>query len=689
MSKYYQPKTIDGEPNSLYKPRNPAWKKQPSGPSGKKVYKSKFDKYEFIGLDGEGGDYNGKHVYQLLAASDGSSIYNERGLTSQQNFDFLLELGRKNKNAVFVIFAGSYDANMWLRDLTMEQCQQVRDADGKAWVWIGDYAVRYVQRKQFAIKHRSHGKAERSVVIWDIHGFFQGSFISVLKAWLPDYQKLDLIVQGKKARTNFIGSDHDFMIEYNAAELEALVLIMQKFRDGLLEMGLVLSRWDGAGAVAMAMYRANDVKDYYADLPDNVQIAAQHAYFGGRIEIGKVGTQKGKIYHYDINSAYPSVQVDLPALAGGQWSRRDLDNINADILSDKLQKLTVCLVKWSGLTGSAFCPFPYRSQAQRKVLFPTGGLNWLWLPEVQAGLKWAEHYPHWQIEILDCYEFYPAIDHKPFGWIAPYYNERQEIVAESKRTGIPNGKEKIIKLGLNSLYGKCAQRVGYNAETGRKPPYHNLAYAGYITSATRAKLFDAAMQSPDSIIAMATDGIYSTKKLELHCPKEKVLGAWEYQTHDEMSLVQAGFYFYRNGDKWVSFSRGFDKMREQSDIIDSLNKIKLAWKKYKGEIYLPCTRFITLKSALISEVWFARWCTWYKTVNDEGIEGRRLQILPYGTKRELSGSNSRADLQLLDTLPTPNYTPDELSMRHTLPWDTEDGIDENTITLEHDIDSNY
>lgn len=678
MARNYERKTLpDGSPNPLWKPRPDHWKRTRNTVShGKR--KSIFDFGRFVAIDGEGADYDGKHVYALLSSSRGESIFSESGLTTDQCLDFLWRQNAAVKNTVFCIFGGSYDANMWLRSVSRETLAEINEAEGKYWTRVGDWLVRYVPRKMFALKPVSGWTKEKGMTIWDVQGFFQGSFVSACKSWIPDFDRLDLIIEGKRARTAFHGSDIDFMRAYNDAENDALVQIMQKFRSGLTECGLKLSRWDGAGAVAMAMYKKHDVRSHYADLPEPVQEAAQHAYFGGRIEIGKVGRYQNTVYHYDINSAYPSVQCTLPSLAGGRWRR--VKNFEPG------QKWAVYLVRWDNIVNTPFCPFPYRSQRQRKVLFPSAGLNWIWYPELSAAFAEFENHPYWEIEILDGWIFEPADNAKPFGWISEYYQRRQRIVAESKRTGIPNGEEKILKLGLNSLYGKTAQRIGYDEKTGRKPPYHNLFYAGYITSATRAKLWAAAMQQPDAIIALATDGIYSQVPLALDCPSEKILGAWEAQEHDEMTLVQAGFYFYRNGAEWVSYSRGFDKMRETSDIIDCHDKILAAWKKHKTEVFLPCTRFITMKTALKTNEWFERWCLWHKTIDESGEEGRKLRIMPHGTKRTLSDRRSRPDLYMLATIPTENYTPDEISLKHALPWDDDNPDDDNTLIDEVEIE---
>lgn len=689
----YQRKLLpDGTPNPKYKkdtrPRR-GGKSGKSGKSGRRL--SNFDRGEFIAFDGEGGEVAGVHQYLMLMSSDGHSITNPKGLTSEQCFKFLIEQRRAHKDGIFVIFAGGYDGNLWLRDIPKETIELIVSASYDAWVYWGDWGIRFKQRKYFALTHRTmtdeKGKP-LTMIVWDVHGFFQSSFVAACKTWIPDYAKLELIIEGKKKRTAFTANDAEFMNAYTSAELDALVLIMLKLRDACKALDLKLNRWDGAGAVAAAIYKIHDVKDAICEPPPDVYDASKHAYFGGRIEMIKYGRHTGKIHHYDINSAYPDKQRQLPSLAGGTWKRY---RGNIDVREFK-ELLVISEVKWDISENHLICPFPLRSEMQNKVLYPTEGWGWYWKPEVCAALDEQDAQAgkpgYFEIEIIETFVFYPANDHKPFDFINTYYEQRKAIVAESKRTGIPNGVEKAIKLGINSLYGKLAQRVGYNPETGRIPPYHQLCYAGYITSATRAQLYRAACQAPHAIICMATDGIYSTEPLTLDCPKDKILGAWEYQQHDGMTMIQSGVYFLDDGGELSSYSRGFDKMTTQDGMRETLDVILKAWANRKPNVSLPCTRFITLKSALCGGDWWSRWLTWYEFVQPDGTKGRVLKIHPEGTKRTLCDKRTRADKYMLQTKPTENLFPDFISAPHDIPWDDADNfLNDIELESEHAIES--
>ena len=700
MRKYQKKLLDDGTPNPRYKKDTRSQKgrsksidrsKYDKGRKRSGETKSNFEKGNFICLDGEGGEVDGVHRYLMCMASDGDeaeSIFKEGGLSTDDCLHFLMRQKQKHHDGIFVIFAGGYDGNLWLRDVPRETIEKIVKADFNEIVWWKGWGIRFKQRKYFALcndKIRDKNGKLISMVIWDVHGFFQSSFVVACNNWIPDYEKLDLIIEGKKQRTAFTADQREFMSEYTYAELQALKLIMTKLRDACETLGLTLNRWDGAGAIAAAIYKNHNVKQHYAPIPDHIHEASKHAYFGGRIEIAKIGHHEGTIYHYDINSAYPSKQYLLPSLAGGEWKR----SYETDVRKIP-EQIVICLVRWDINEEEILCPFPYRSQLQNLVLYPHEGYGWYWKPEVEAALNARDSCKnYYKIEIEETYVFYPATDEKPFYWIHEYYEERKRIVAESKRTGIPNGVEKAIKLGINSLYGKLAQRVGYNPQNGRIPPYHNLVYAGYITSATRAQLFTAGQQKPHAIICLATDGIYSTEPLELDCPKDKILGAWEANEHDAMTLVQSGVYFLREGDKWFSYSRGFDKMTTQQGMRETWEIIMNAWKKKETHISLPCTRFITLKSALIGGDWWDRWLTWHEFIQPDGTKGRRLGVTCMTGKRDYRDKKVfRPDLRITQTYPTVNLFPDILSAPHDIPWDDSEGFaNETELIQEYVIES--
>ena len=639
-----------------------------------------------LAWDGEGWEYGGRHVYGYLANSDGDERYNQAGLSSVDCLNFLIEAGRDRLN---VIFSGSYDVTLILKDLPPELARNAMAEDERTGFVKGcryeGFVIRYVPRKYLYIRRETE---KTGIMLWDVWGFFQGTFLEALEKWFgKEYPDLNLIYEGKVKRSDFDPSDIAFIRRYNSAELRALLVLMEAFIAAVDDAGLHLSRYDGAGAVAAAMLKKHGIKERVflnpdgtkVRLPLEMRLPAEIAYYGGRIEALKYGRARATIYHYDINSAYPAALIGLPNIGRGEWRHVDAPDFS------KCPEMSLFRVKWN-VGNARICPFPYRSHFQQKILYPPAGESWIWYPEILAALNHRR--PEWSIELIEAWIFEPEDpSDRPYSFISEYYDRRAALMKETKTTGKPNGAEKVIKLGLNSLYGKTAQRVGAK-------PFHSLAYAGYITSYTRAMLFSAAMQAPDAIIALATDGIFSLSPLTLPCPEEKVLGAWEFQKHDSMILVQSGHYLLKDGRKWRLWSRGFDKIAGQGSTEEErirnyqvllsryIARLLTAWKRGDDKIYLPCSRFCTLKSALQGDRWEKRG-QWIKGHSDD-LPGKELKIEPIDTKREtdLSMPQPNPADDMVFTLPTLNYTPEVMSA----PYRLVDDADENREKMAQEVE---
>ncbi len=120
-----------------------------------------------------------------------------------------------------------------------------------------------------------------------------------------------------------------------------------------------------------------------------------------------------------------------------------------------------------------------------------------------------------------------------------------------------------IKVGINSLYGKTAQRIGSNE-------FFSLAWAGYTTAATRAKLANAAYQNPSSIIGFATDALFSTTPISV--PISDELGDWEESRFDSGTFFQSGVYRLNQAESHTDRYRGSPLRRGIDDIVEQLKE---------------------------------------------------------------------------------------------------------------------
>lgn len=649
--------------------RNRAWRQaNPEKRREQQHRESKWYRRSIVAWDGEGANIGDTQYYVLLANSRGERLVNRSGLSTVQCLDFLCRNAKKDD--INVIFGGSYDANQWLADLPRTSLHELWK---KGSTTFAGFWIKYQWRKCFMVK----SPTGHTAVIWDVLGFFQASFVETVKTWLPDVDVTEMEAM-KLARPDFDMRNLDAIIEYNADECRLLVRVCEALFRAFDDAGITLNRYDGAGAAAAAVLRANHIADHKGIQPPDVTTAARHAYAGGRIEAPRCGTRSsGYVWRGDINSAYPTHIRSLPCLAHGVWVHRTAPDHGRALADDR--GFAVYHLRWSFGEDHPFYPFFYRAH-DGTILYPSEGEGWYWAPEVRAALA-SGFVP----ELIESYEWHPECNHQPFTFVDEGYAQRK-VYKAMLEAGDPRGMAHIpTKLWLNSLYGKMAQQAG--ARDG-PPTYHNLCWAGYVTSATRAQMFAVGMQHPKSVIAFATDAVISTERHDV--PVGKDLGEWGEEFFDGIVMVQPGVYFLRPpGEPWADTDqvdsldeqrkaakeakyRGFDKgTLVRAGIVDawangcSLEHCERSGRRDHYHAYV--TRFVGAGSAVASPQWYHKWRTWR---TDE----RLLGLLPSGKRRHDPSQDVAAyATTLVDTLPELNHTPDVCSARYPLAW-ANDGL---------------
>ena len=598
-------------------------------PRPKSTYKkpSKWQYRHITSWDGEGANLDsGEHVYNLLSNSHNDYIIEHKGIGTQQAFDFMLE--NSNEDDINVIFGGSYDINMILKDIPREELQ-ILWKEGK--LYWHSYRILWASRKKFTVQKIKNGRVSKTFILWDVIGYFQSSFVVACEKWLGDLDVLEDIQRMKLQRSTFSSSQIEDIVEYNRKECVLLVMLVTRLFASLDEAAIELSRYDGAGSIAAAILRKYNIKKYKGVIPSEVNRWAQYAYSGGRIEAVKCGTttRKTKIYRYDINSAYPSACIDLPSYVNATWKEEsEWDG----------SKNSLARVRYHFDKEAPFYPLWYRD-SNGGISYPRQGRGIYWGAELANLFRYYQEGQDFVIEgAMNCTIKDKA---KPFDCITLLYQIRKMFQKKGSMAS------ESLKLGLNSIYGKLVQQAGYRS--GRIPTYHQLLWGGQITASTGARLFDAAMQQPSAIISFATDAVFTSKPLSL--PVSKELGDWTYDEFLGMTIVQAGVYFLWDGESWYEKFRGFDKGSLQRD------EIVKCWEE--GTSYeASLTRFVGLGSALNSKD-FSIWRTWH-------TDKRRLDIRPTGKRIASSSTDYHKGLRL--TKPSPNITPDELSSPYYIEW---------------------
>lgn len=604
---------------------------------------------EILLFDGEaqGNDYN------LLTCSNGNYLYNPQGsLGTEECFKFLCMQGEPS--TLHFGFAFGYDINMMLVDL--DKTQLARLARFKRVRWQ-NWFIDHIPGKRFGIRNIATGDY---CTIWDLFPFVQCSFVKWIKEWeLADVETVARIKRMKELRDVFDTQSFEDILKYCLEECTIGVIGARKLIGTCESVGIHLTSFYGAGSLASAMLKKHNIFNYLGKTPPEIEALADLAYFGGRSEISLIGRAKGPLHAFDINSAYPAGAAEAPCLVHGEWIA---DNA-FDYIDKALPKFALCEVEWDLRERKElwFGPFPVRPK-RGSIRYPLSGSGWYWSVEIDAARRM---YPY-QITIKNVHRFDPKCTHQPFSFVRYTYDERRAL----KKVG--NFGHMPLKLGLNSLYGKCAQKIG-------AAPYRCLVWAGWITAFTRAKILDAVAQDPEAILSIATDGIVSKRELDL--PVSGKLGEWEHKVISWIFIAQCGVYFYDDGtvndegEKITKKSRGFLAKELSMEMIEA----ELKAKGVLGKVEVSARRFIGYKSALKRKNW-DEWRQWHDVAKQLRLrsEPRRRTIggierLPQLARCIGSVIIDKDFIRTIPPLDSSEFKPDKYDVedRFVLDWNAE------------------
>lgn len=546
-------------------------------------------KKPFCGVDGEGGDVNGRHEYLLLRAGE-FCLETGEPLTWLECLAFLADLP---KDRIYVSFFFDYDVTMMMRGADPERVARLLDTDCRRIpskpcssfpVDFGSFQVDYMPHKEFRVRRRlGPKKYGQWTIVHDTGSFFQSAFTKALRKWFADEPELtpviDKIAEGKEQRNEF-GEVTEYEREYNKLEILMLERLMEKFRDLCTELGIRPTKWQGPGNLVSAVFKRaglprNSDISLFTDMPE-LAAMANSAYYGGRFEVSTFGKIEGPVYQYDINSAYANTYRTLPCLVHGEWRRIRPNQMGR---RGSLRLLDVTF-DHRGSQATHWGTLPIRTK-QGSIIFPVQGRGRYWSTEIDVSEKYGV-----RITSHGGWEYIQNCDCEYFDFVYDLYDKRVELGKDVQ--GLP------IKIVLASIYGKLAQSVGC-------APYSNPIWSGLIVSTVRAQLVDAALANGNGgkdVLMLATDGLFCTEPREL--PTGKQLGQWDITVHNEMFIVQSGVYFLPGDDKSkLTKTRGVP----QSKVIAHEQDFRRVWNEYlAGGDLLPVTvqlrNFVGLRLAL-------------------------------------------------------------------------------------------
>jgi hypothetical protein len=555
-------------------------------------------------VDGEGANRDdGSQDYVVLCAY--SDWFGERILRHEDNSRlttveillWLLALNKESRDAgvphTFVGFGLRYDVSMWLKDIDRWSSARLASPERYGWYdakgipqwvsWAG-FSLRQLG-SDFACITSQHGWNRRydkmSFSVWDVWKFYQGSFVDSLRKWkvLPEHE-LEAMQEMKDKRPYFTtdeyARDADSIINYCLDECRAGVKLVQLLWDTTQDLDYPLKRLDGAGSLAAAMLKAWGVLEYADDPPEYLKNAIACAYHAGRFEVGWYGRIRKQTWQYDLRSAYPTAMQTLPCLKHAEWYA------TTEVITDGVYEC-----EWELPSPCYWGALPYRHK-DGAISYPRRGSGWVWGAEVLAARRL---YPD-SITIRQGWALARKCDHVPFASVPSVYLQRLYLGKSAQ--GI------VLKLGLNSLYGKTAQTVG-------KPKYANYVWAGMITSHCRAAILDAIREAgPEHVIAIATDAVVTDAPVGL--PLSDRLGDWEETTQtDGLLIIQPGMTIAYSQDEISYKSRGFGK-KEFSKTAHQAEQL-WEWFGISASLRIHTQRFYTHKTALQRNDYELR-CRW-------------------------------------------------------------------------------
>ena len=514
----------------------------------------------YVGIDGEGQDTGltmgpngrrGKHKYTLLAWSDEHNdkhdyIENYDGLSTVECFDFILSIPQAAKPFAY---AFNYDLTKIFTDVDDRSLYMLFRPElrkrGASREQFGPYPVPWtpfeahpgyllnLQGTKFTLECI---QTKRRRIIWDVFKFFQSKFTSALIDWkVATAEELNFMseMKAKRAGDEWNNLDKAQVRRYCLDECSKMAVLARSLVEAHDDAGLTLKTFYGAGSTGGAMLKKMGI-----DNEKRVSIPEMHeaiacGFFGGRFENSVIGEVEGPLWSYDISSAYPYETTFLPCLQCGRWEltqkRSDLNKARVALVHYGLGKAPV---------GLSWGPFPFRMK-DGSICYPVeSGGGWVWDKEYLEGER---IFPH--VQFKEAWIYVGDCRHQPFRAIPEYYIVRLNIGKE--------GKGIVIKLGVNSVYGKLAQSVG------DAPPFQCWIWAGIITSGTRAQILRALSlhKNPANLLMVATDGICSRERLVLPEPAytgtmtshKKPLGGWEEKEIKKgVFFVRPGIYFPLN-----------------------------------------------------------------------------------------------------------------------------------------------
>ena len=329
---------------------------------------------------------------------------------------------------------------------------------------------------------------------------------------------------GSKPKTR---EEEKELIDYNIQDAKITYEFMKLLQNGFNSIGANLKIT--IASTSMDLFRRRFLKKTIYQPNRFIIDYLYNAYYGGRTEVIKRGIVKNLNY-YDVNSLYPSVMIN------------EYPDPNRICFSKCIKKKTI--LDYEGVahvrlkSPNTYIPYlPYRHEEKKikKLVFPVGDIDGYYtFYEIRKAFDLG-------YELISAYD--GVIYFKTFRPFDDFIKVLYKLRTEYKDKG--DVRELIVKLLMNSNYGKWAQKIDKketilhvskvtesmikNADsifrTGdffvmneaykKVPVFVNPIFSIYTTAYARNTLFDFIQKSgKDKIYYYDTDSIFTKSSME-------------------------------------------------------------------------------------------------------------------------------------------------------------------------------
>lgn len=469
-------------------------------------------------------------------------------------FDFLAFKGGRN----YLAYNADFDIQAICHDNFIPYRVLMELGRFRVSSWRG-YVFRYLPSK-FLTVH----KATRSFTVYDLKQFFGCSLNEASKKHLGS-EKKDIPQSWYnriKQKLKKGGVEKAKIIDYALHDAALAFKLGEKLCASYQKAGVEVKRLISPASMAVDYFR--DDLEREPKPPLYLNRLWQKGFYGGRVEIGDMGTIKG-VALYDIHSAYPSIINELVTLRGATM----FDGFENDWDGRSYKKADYGLYFVTAYVPVAMKYGPLAVRDKMKVIYPVGAVKtWcgrhalLMLDRLKIGYR-----------VHRWYEFGGSNGDKVFQGVDKLYKSRKDPVLSL-----------AAKLTLNSLYGKLCEnqtdRIRFGSGGYRSRDHFgrftNYIFAVDITERIRCQTYLMALEHGG--VMMATDSVLLPASEKIKTGGD--LGEWDLKgVYSSATILGCGRYYLVKPDGSIEgYLRGF----RGSGHYDKLKKCRRKFAKLKS-----------------------------------------------------------------------------------------------------------